>query len=82
MLRRVHPKKRSVSWVNSVLRQFLPNGSSPSLWRILLKAVDYLLDNGLHEEDVEHNNGEENEPLARKITATTLVINNGPEVEK
>ena len=28
MLRRVHPKKRSVSWVNSVLRQFLPNGSS------------------------------------------------------
>jgi len=27
MLRRVHPKKRSVSWVNSVLRQFLPNGS-------------------------------------------------------
>ena len=28
MLRRVHPKKRSVSWVNSVPRQFLPNGSS------------------------------------------------------
>ena len=27
MLRRVHPKKRSVSWVNSVPRQFLPNGS-------------------------------------------------------
>ena len=27
MLRRVHPKKRSVSWVNSVPRQFLTNGS-------------------------------------------------------
>ena len=26
MGRRVHPQKRSVSWVNSVLRQFLPNG--------------------------------------------------------
>ena len=24
--RRVHPEKRSVSWVNSVLRQFLPHG--------------------------------------------------------
>ena len=24
--RRVHPQKRSVSWVNSVLRQFLPHG--------------------------------------------------------
>ena len=30
MLRRVHPKKRSVSWVNSVPRQFLPNGSFPN----------------------------------------------------
>ena len=26
MGRRVHPEKRSVSWVNSVLRQFLPHG--------------------------------------------------------
>ena len=26
MGRRVHPQKRFVSWVNSVLRQFLPNG--------------------------------------------------------
>ena len=26
MGRRVHPLKRSVSWVNSVLRQFLANG--------------------------------------------------------
>ena len=34
MLRRVHPKKRSVSWVNSVLRQFLPNGS----WLVLVQT--------------------------------------------
>ena len=44
MLRRVHPKKRSVSWVNSVPRQFLPNGSllpSPPFFpatMLLLKA--------------------------------------------
>ena len=31
MGRRVHPQKRSVSWVNSVLRQFLANGSTSLL---------------------------------------------------
>ena len=31
MWRRVRPLKRSMSWVNSVLRQFLPNGLSV-LW--------------------------------------------------
>jgi len=42
MLRRVHPKKRSVSWVNSVLRQFLPNGSSliPQLMMSAFKVVN------------------------------------------
>ena len=38
MLWRVHPKKRSVSWVNSVSRQFLPNGS---LSIILISSILY-----------------------------------------
>jgi len=32
--RRVHPEKRSVSWVNSVLRQFLPHGPTAAAWRL------------------------------------------------
>ena len=39
MGRRVHPQKRSVSWVNSVLRQFLPNGSRVFPLFILLVTI-------------------------------------------
>ena len=36
MGRRVHPQKRSMSWVNSVLRQFLTNGPSSHVSPVLI----------------------------------------------
>ena len=42
MVRRVHHQKRSVSWVNSVLRQFLPNDSFSSSLVFLYNSMSLI----------------------------------------